>query len=205
VVHWSSHHVSAKHPWTAGWIDIRIEDEGAPDFNWAWTIIGEDDPEGTGPDQLWQFVWPFDVDVHEVWGPERPERRWATPRGAPNPDVPEALGPGKTYRVRAGWSVETVGAALADWATKQAGRRDLRFEWDPEGEPHPGVAAAAERARATAEGAPVWDLGDGLTVVDGFMDELLVMDPDERDEVMKALRETRDGMVFGPDDLPTPA
>jgi hypothetical protein len=68
VVRWSSHHVSASRPWSSRWIDIRIEDEAAPAFNWVWTIIGEDDPDGTGPDQLWEFVLPYDCEVHEVWG-----------------------------------------------------------------------------------------------------------------------------------------
>src|SRR5438093_6805862 len=121
-IRWSSHHVSTSQPWTSGWIDIRIVDEGAPPMNWAWTIIGEDDPDGTGPEQLWQFVWPYDrQDVSE--------RR----------DV-----------VRGAWSVEAVCRALTDWATRHAGRPDLLFVWDPEGEPPPAVALAAERARETA-------------------------------------------------------
>jgi hypothetical protein len=166
-VRWSSHHVSTSHPWASGWIDIRIVDEGAPPMNWAWTIITKDDPDGTRPEQLWQFVWPYD-----------------------RHDVSEA------HDVRGAWSVETVSQALADWATRHAGRPDLRFAWDPEGEPPPAVAVAAQRARDLAEGAPTWDLGDGLKVADGLMDELLAMDPDERDEVLAVLREARrDGTV----------
>jgi hypothetical protein len=195
VVHWSSHHVSASQPWTSRWIDVRIEDEGAPDYNWIWTIIGEDDADGTGPEQLWQFVWPYDLDVHEVWGQEhRVIREWVTPRGTP--DLGEPPGAGERHLLLGGWSVKAVAFALQDWATRHADRPDLRFEWEPDGKPDLAVLRAAERAREIEEGGQVWDLGDGLVIADGFMDELLAMDPDERDEVMKALREAR-GRVVG--------
>jgi hypothetical protein len=204
TVHWSSHHVSASRPWTAGWIDIRIEDEGAPDFSWVWTILGEDDTDGTGPDQLWQFAWPYDLDVHEVWHPDEGlVDEWRTPRRvSASRDRRQQAIPGARDLVLGGWSVETIGKALSAWSTRHAGRPDLRFEWDPESEPHPAVAVAAERARATAEGAPVWDLGEGLTVADGFMDELLAMDPAEHDEVMRVLRETQSGPADAGDNAP---
>jgi hypothetical protein len=204
AVHWSSHHFPRGQPWTTHWIDIRIADEGAlPSMNWVWTIIGEDDRDGTGPDQLWQFVWPYDLDVHCVWdAQDGPVNEWVARRGEPPPEciaaayehLPEHFD--CSYDVRGGWSVETVAEALSNWATTHAGRPDLRFVWDPEGEPYPAIREAMERARELAEGGPSWDLGDGLRVADGFMDELLAMDPDDRAELMETLRHAHD-RVFG--------
>ena len=196
VVHWSSHHVSADEPWTTDWVDIRISDRGAPPFNWAWTIIAEDDPQSTSRGQLWQFAWPYDVTVHRVLDPVmRPSHISTTARGVPLPEsrVHEyrvlARASGGSYDVRGGWTVETIGQALSHWAATHAARRDLRFEWESEGEPYPALKQAMERLRATDEGAPVWALGDGLAVVDGFHDELLAMDPDEREALLGWLRE----------------
>jgi hypothetical protein len=202
VIRWSTHHLSRERPWTRGWIDVRIENEDAPPFGWVWTIIGGDDREGTPPGQLWQFVWPYDLDVHEVWDPVEPPRivgrlvaSWAVPRGAPAPpEVARCLeeapdGVERGHVVFGGWSTQGVEEALTDWAVTHAGRSDIRFEWAADADLPPAVALAAERARQTAEGAPTWDLGDGLVIADGVMDDLLAMDPDERDEVMEALRE----------------
>jgi len=173
VVHWSSHHVSIDEPWTTDWIDVRIVDPGAPPFNWAWTIIGQDDPHGTPPGQLWQFVWPYDV--------------------------------GGSYGVRGGWTVGTIGEALSHWTATHAGRRDLSFEWDPEAEPDPIVQRVIERARAMDDGAPVHDLGDGLVVADGLMDELLAMDPDEREALIGRLREAHQRLSGDPESAPPPS
>jgi hypothetical protein len=201
-VRWSTHHLSPERPWTSRWVDVRIEDEGAPPFGWAWTIIGEDDREGSLPGQLWQFVWPYGLDVHEVWDPVEPPLvigrlvgSWAVPRGAPEPpevtvclqQAPEGVDRG--HVVFGGWSAQAVGEALTHWAATHAGRPDLRFDWDPSADLPPAVAQAADRARAVADGGATWDLGDGLVVADGVMDDLLAMDPDERDEVMEAFRE----------------
>jgi len=148
-----------------------------------------------------EIVSPYDLDVHQVWSEgDRPEIEGTVPRGAPTPgDVQAALAPGKRHLVVGGWSVEAVGMALTDWATRHAGRPDLRLEWDPEGEPYPAVARAAERAKEIEEGGPVWDLGDGLVVADGLMDELLAMDQDEREELLKAFRGAH-GRIFGSGD-----
>lgn len=207
VVHWSSHHVSSDQPWTTHWLDIRISDEEAPPTNWVWTIIGHDDADGTGPEQLWQFVWPYDLDVHQVWDPvDGPVNVWPAQRGKPPPACiaaayePLAERVGGWYEVRGGWTVGAVGEALSRWAATHAERQDLRFVWDPESEPYPAIQQAMERARESAEGAPAWDLGGGLTVVDGYMDELLAMDPDERREVMEALRRHLGGHVDGTDE-----
>jgi hypothetical protein len=199
IVDWSSHHVSRGRPWTTHWIDIRIADEGAlPTMNWVWTIIGEDDEDGTGPDQLWQFVWPYDLDVHQVWDATgEPFNVWIAARGEPPPKciaaaykhLPEHFE--CSYEVRGGWSVETVAEALSSWADTHAGRPDLRFAWDPEGEPYPEVRQAMERARQLEEGAPSWDLGDGLVVADGVVEDLLALEPEERQRVLEAMREAR--------------
>ena len=96
---------------------------------------------------------------------------------------------GSAYRVRGGWSVRTVCDALSDWAARHARRDDLRFEWDREAGDSPMLEVAKQRAAASG---PSWDLGNGLTVVDGFMDELLELlatDPDEAARVTKVLRE----------------
>jgi hypothetical protein len=89
------------------------------------------------------------------------------------------------------WSAGGVCAALSQWAARHAGRADLRFEWDPTAAPSPGLELAAGRAAA---GGPTWDLGDGLRVADGVMDELLALDPDEAARVTRLLREASRGL-----------
>jgi len=198
VVRWSTHHLSREEPWTSRWVDVRIENEGSPPFGWVWTIIGEDDPDGTAPEQLWQFVWPYDLHVHEVREPVRPPKvfgqpvgRWAVPRGGVVPEeVAVALrAPERHHVMLGGWSARSIGEAVSHWTATHAGRPDLRFSWIADAEPPPAVAQAAERAREIDEGGPTWDLGEGLVVADGLMDDLLAMDADERDELMKAFRE----------------
>jgi hypothetical protein len=201
VVRWTTYHLTGEQPWSRGWVDVCIENEDAPPCGWVWTIIGEDDPDGSLPGQLWQFIWPYDLDVHEVWDPAEPPRiigrqvgEWAVPPGAPAPpEVLRALHERADRRhvVFRGWSAEAVGRALAHWAATHAGRPELRFEWVTDADLPPAVALAAERAWETAEGAPTWDLGEGVVVADGVMDDLLAMDPRERDELMEAFRETQ--------------
>lgn len=198
-IHWSTHHLSREEPWARGWVDVRIEDDDAPPFGWAWTIIGQDDPDGSPPGQLWQFAWPYDLDVHEVWGPVEPPRiigrlmgTWAVPRGGPAPEEVAASlrdGPDRRHVAFGGWSADAVGEALAHWAATHAGRPDLRFAWDPDADLPPAVARAAERAREVAEGGATRDLGDGVVVAEGVMDDLLAMDPHDRDDVLQAFRE----------------
>ena len=201
VVRWSTHHLSPDRPWTSRWVDVRID--GTPlKMSWMWTILGEDDKDGPSPDQLWDFVWPYDLEVHEVWNPvKRPKvfgemvGTWAVPRGDPAPpEVAAALreapeGAERGHVVLGGWSLRALTDAITRWTAVHAGRSDLRFEWDPDAEPPPAVARAAERAREIDEGGPTWDLGEGLVVADGMMDDLLAMDPDERDELIQAFRE----------------
>ena len=140
------------------------------------------------------------------------ERPWATgwidvriPDGGPpgmawvwtilRPDDPDQAAPGQLWQfpwpqdLPGRWSADAVCEALFDWAARHAGRTDLRFEWDSGA----GRSAALElvEERAAADG-PVWDLGEGLKVVDGVMDDLLELfaaDPDEAARVMSALRE----------------
>ena len=96
---------------------------------------------------------------------------------------------GSAYSVGGGWSVQTVCDALSDWADRHAGRPDLRFEWDRRAGDSPARELAKELAAA---GGPSWDLGNGLEVVDGLMDELLGLlatDPREAARVTAVLRE----------------
>ncbi|MBI4261402.1 MAG: hypothetical protein HY658_12645 [Actinobacteria bacterium] len=195
VVHWSTHHFSRREPWTTHWVDVRIEEEGSPPMNWVWTILAPDDPDGAYPGQLWQFVWPYDLDVHCMWEAGERINVFVAARGEP---LPECIAAGYehlpenfdcSYEVRGGWSVATAGDALSHWAATHGGRPDLRFEWEPDAEPSPVIREVMERARELDEGGPSWDLGDGIRVADGFLDELLAMDPDERAEVMEAIRE----------------
>lgn len=209
VVRWSSHHVSRAEPWTTHWVDIRIDDDGAPPMNWVWTIIGDDDPDGTGPDQLWQFVVPYDIDVHRVGDRAGGTFNvWLAPYGESPPACiaaayePLAARIDGWYEVRGGWTVGAIGQALAGWAARHAGRTDLRLEWNPEGEPYPAVRQAIERARAIEEGAPVQDLGDGLVLADGVMDDLLALDPEERAKVLDAMREAHRRTFGEPEDDP---
>jgi hypothetical protein len=130
--------------------------------------------------------------------------------GAPNAKpVPAAIyedviqSTGSAYRVRGGWSVRTVCDALSHWAARHAGRDDLRFEWDREAGDSPALELAKERAAADG---PSWDLGDGLTVVDGLMDELLELlatDPEEAARVTRVLRESVEPLLGTPPGQPS--
>lgn len=181
-------------------------------MDWVWTIIAEDDPDGTGPEQLWQFVVAHDLDVHRVRDSAGGTARlWLARRGEPPPEsIAATYGElaeraGGRYEVRGGWTVGAIARALSDWASTHAGRADLRFEWDPEGDPPPAVREAMERARALDEGAPVRDLGGGVTAADGVMDDLLALDPDERARVLEAMREAHRQFLGGREDGPDDA
>jgi hypothetical protein len=159
TVRWASDHLTLKDPFATGWVDVRIPDGGPPDMSWVWTILRPDDPDQGEPDQLWQFPWPQDVEIHSVFDP---------------------------YSGRGGWSARTVCDALACWTARHAGRADLRFEWAREAGPSPVLELVMERAAADG---PVWDLGDGLKAVDGLMDDLLALHPDEAARMTVILRE----------------
>lgn len=199
VVRWASDFLTPRCPRTTGWVDVRITDAAAPSWNWAWTIVGPDDPDASDSEQLWSFVWPHDLEVHGVWDPAsgRYVNEWPAHRGEPPPrciaaayrTLPERIG--GRYDVRDAWSADAVGEALSDWTATHAARPDLILEWDPESEPTPDMTRAAERAREIQEGGRVWDLGDRLEIADGLMDELLQLDPDEAAVVVARLREVR--------------
>jgi hypothetical protein len=135
----------------------------------------------------WARAW-VDVRIPEG-GPPGMAWVWTILR----PDDPDRGEPGQLWQFAwpydpgAGhWSADGLSAALADWAARHAGRADLRFEWDPDAGPSPTLEEIAERA---AEPGRTWDLGDGLRVADGVMDDLLALDPDEAARVTKLLRE----------------
>ena len=69
VLRWATHHLTAEQPWSTGWVDVSIPEDGPPDMGWVWTILDPDDPEQGSPEQLWQFPWPQDLDVHGVFDP----------------------------------------------------------------------------------------------------------------------------------------
>jgi hypothetical protein len=137
----------------------------------------------------------------------RIEEAWAKGDSSDVKPVPAALfedvrRTGSAYRIRGGWSAGAVCDALSNWAARHAGRDDLRFEWDREAGDSPILELVKERAAA---GGPTWDLGDGLTVVDGLMDELLellVLDPDEAAEMTTILREAGNRLLGRPRDRP---
>lgn len=195
VVRWATHHLTKREPYSCGWVDVRIPDGGPPGMGFVWTIIGPDD-EDTPPPVHWEFIWPYDVDVHGVLDPGDGwyVNVWVTTPGAAVP--PEVAEMYKTYpkrvdgayHVRQGWSAEAVNAALTWWATTHAGRSDLRFERDVDAPPPEIIRVVEERARDIAEGGAVWDLGDGVHVADGVMDDLLAAEPDEAAEIMEHLR-----------------
>jgi len=194
VVRWASDHLTAERPWATGWIDIRIAAGGPPGMGWVWTIVRDDDPDDPKPGQLWCFVWPHDLDVHGVFDPTVGwyVRELPVPAGAQLPAPlaaayeEDAGRVGGIYEIRRAWSAGAVCDALSTWAARHAGRADLRFAWDRDAGPSAALAEVMERAVA---GGPVWDLGDGLQVVDGLMDELLALHPDEAAKLTPVLRE----------------
>lgn len=196
VVHWASaHHVPPKKGWADGWVDVEITDEGAPPHNWMWTVIGPDDKDGTGPDQLWQFVWPYDLDIHLVYDPVDGEVNvWPSPRGVPPPDCiaaayePLAERVGGRYAVHGGWTAATITEALATWTVTHVDREDLSFVWDREAGLPDHIARIADRA---ANPGPMVDLGDGLMVDERMVRDLETEDPEVAEEVIKAARQAR--------------
>jgi hypothetical protein len=108
------------------------------------------------------------------------------------PDDPDQLDPDELwcfacpYDREGGWSAAAVSDALAAWAARHAGRGDLRFAWDPKAGPSPTLRRIVERAEACGQ---VWELGDGLTLHDGALDDLLALHPDEAAELTARLRE----------------
>ena len=162
VVRWASDHVSTEQPWATGWIDIRIADGGPAGMGWVWTILSPDDPDQGEPEQLWQFPWPHDLAIHS------------------------AVESGRHTYVRGGWSTQAVAEALSWWAARHAGRGDLRFEWDGGAGDSETLILVKERAEA---GGPTWDLGEGLKVADGVMDDLLALDLEEAGRITAILRE----------------
>lgn len=238
VVRWASDHVNAEAPWATNWVDVRIPDGGPPEMGWVWTILDPADPDQALPEQLWQFPWPFDLDVHGVFDPAKGwyAKELPVPAGEPLPEsviaayerlalrvegdydkdarsnakpVPAALyddlmrRTASAYSVRGGWSAGTVGDALSDWSARHAERGDLRFEWDREAGESASLTVARERA---ANPGSVWDLGDGLTVVDGLMDELLELlatDPEEAARVTTVLREAVEPLFGHPRGRPS--
>jgi hypothetical protein len=234
TIRWASDHVNAEQPWSTGWIDVRVPEGGPPGMGWVWTILDPADDDEPLPGQLWQFAWPYDLEIHSVFDPakgwyvnELPvptghalprsvvagyERlaRWVEEAhggegGTNAKPVPAAIygdvirSTGSAYRIRGGWSIGTVCDVLSDWARRHAGRDDLRFEWDREAGESPILELVKERAVA---GGPSWDLGEGLTVVDGLMDELLELiatDPEEAARVTKVLREAVEPLLNNAD------
>lgn len=194
VVGWASDHVRAKTPWATAWIDIRIPEGGPPNMGWVWTIVRADDPDDPKPGELWCFEWHQDLDLHCVF--DRSEgwyvRELPVPTGEPlHPLLAAAYEEharrvGGTYVVRQAWSARTVSNALSSWAVRHAGRADLRFEWDRGAGPSRVLAEVMKRASGDG---PIWDLGDGLEVVDGLMDDLLALHPHEAAELTPVLRE----------------
>ena len=194
VVRWTSDHVSAEKPWAIGWIDLRVAGGGLADMGWVWTIVRDDDEDDPKPGELWCFVWPHDLEIHSVFDPkagwfvhELPVlagQRLPRPLAAAYEEHARRVGGG--YAVRPAWSARAVSDALSDWADRHAGRPDLRFEWDRDAGPSAVLAEMMERAAAPG---PVWDLGDGLNVVDGLMDDLLALHPDEAAELTPILRD----------------
>jgi hypothetical protein len=139
------------------------------------------------PERPWARGW-VDVRITEG-GP--PDMAWVWT--ILTPEDPEQGEPGQLWQFAWPYDAETsrwgpgsVCDALTDWAARHAGRADLRFEWDRDAGRSPSLERAAERAAA---GGRTWDLGDGLEVADGVMDDLLALDPAEAARMTTILRE----------------
>lgn len=208
VVRWASDHVTAREPWGYSWVDVRVPDGGPPGMGWVWTICafetpddeatdGDDEADDDGPIAAWNIAWPHDLDVHGVWPPDEPwyVNEWVAPRGAPLPKAIAAMYEnfpanfGGEHIVRVGWSAAAVTEAVAAWAAVRAGRADLHFEWDADAGPSAKLLEVAARAASLADGAPTWDLGDGVRAVDAAMDDLLAEDPTVAARVVQAAKD----------------
>ena len=193
VLRWASDQVSSERPWATAWVDVRMPGDGPPDMAWVWTILDPEDPEQGGPEQRWQFPAPFDLEIHAVIDPQEGYvKELPLPVNAtPPPALVEAYDE-QAHRVnganhvRGGWSAAAITDALAAWTALHAGREDIRFEWDREAGPSAVLAEVVERIEGDS---PTWDLGDGLHVHDGVLDDLLALHPKEAAKVTRMLRE----------------
>jgi hypothetical protein len=190
VVRWAADHVTAERPWSTHWIDVRIPEGGPPEMSWVWTILDPKDAHRSPPEQLWQFPWSHDLEIHSVFdlveggyvnelvvavGEALPQNVVASHERLAqrvemayreNVDALVEAKPvtaaiyevliretGSAYHVRGGWSVRAVCDALCDWADRHAGRRDLRFEWNPDAGDSPALQRAKERLARRARRA----------------------------------------------------
>jgi hypothetical protein len=185
VVQWAADHLTRERPWATGWLDVRIPNSGPPGMGWVWTILDTEDPDQGDPGQLWQFSWPHDLEVHSLFDPAEDwyVNELPVPVGT---HLPPSVVASYDRRVHGGWSARAVCEALSAWAARHARRPDLRFEWAADAAPSRSLEVAMERAAA---GGPTWDLGEGLVVADGVMDDLLALDPNEAARLTAILRE----------------
>lgn len=177
VVEWTTHHMSAEHPWASSWVDIDVPALQADvPCGWVFTVITPDeydqDHNEDSPSPKWNFPWEPDMTVGFVWdpgffrkqadgtywyaddeGPERAAVAW--PVGTLPPDDAVAVlqaaldagTPDAAVHGKAAWSAGAVTAALDWWVAEHAARPDIRFRWEPDGP----VPEALVRARETME------------------------------------------------------
>lgn len=183
TVRWTEDTMGPDDRWTVGYVDVDLIGAGG---SGAFTILSPGHPDAADcPRPGWQMAAECDLDVHGVW--TRDDlwvKQYATrPGDTPSPAqqaelVSAAVEYGSMPTVTGGWSPERISEILRAWASRWAGRDDLRFAWDPDWRND----ELADRINTTtaafkAGTLSLTDMGDGLMVTDEVF-EVLAADPD---------------------------
>lgn len=180
TLHWSSEPLSQEEPWARSWADIYVPEICEPmNTNWLVTMLPCHEPES--------MFLPYDS--YLLLGTRATLHR-------PGLDPLPVADPGDTlrrdewqtedgYRVPV-WSMEFLEEATRGWLRAESGYDfDLLFS---EEAPSPIFREAEEALQRVQSGQEdTFDLGDGIVVSSGAMDELL-RDPEMAGRVMRQLK-----------------
>ena len=201
TIEWTSDDYSVEHPYCNRWVDIRVpQAEEELGINWFWTIVNPENDDLT-PEEAWQFVVKFNLDIHCIYDPT-PPNYWfineiIVKKGEELTEEEEAElettlgdGAGRVRTIEGGWSPEAINEGLELWALLYAERPDIKFEWNPALGVSRFAIEAEERLNRILNGEEVvTDLGDGLKTTDGVMDFLLGLGIDEAAKMTKKIKD----------------
>lgn len=195
IVTWGDDHARlADHVWRSSWIDVRPRELcDKLGSGWTWTVLTPDDGDAPEAGQVsTTIVLAPDVDVHTTWNEtthwyDTDGKVFLTSPGEPLGEAErEVLASQGTHVVAAGWTREAVNRALHEWCSVHAGRNDLVFVHDdslvsPSMEVVQGLLADVEN------GAPTYQVGEGVFATAEVMDALLEMPAEDSAKAMKVI------------------
>jgi hypothetical protein len=181
-----------------GWVDVSIPalNEGLG-WNWIFTVVGPGDADA----DVSELVLDHDVAIWRIWNEET---YWfdENPCTLTSPDVKELSTEQRAEfdedpTVLLGWKTETITKAVAEWFATQAARPDIIVTYDPD-MGFDRRDEAQELLNAVKSGIePTYEISPGVMATDRFMDQLLVLDPDEAADLTETLLERLPKMGAG--------